>query len=176
MYIILLIAYVFEESAVSNHIVVVQFIADLRHWVFQHVVVYVQMIYRVVYVENHANDSRHYPLHRGRLEVYKLHYRGHDDIEKSYFMHFMRNRKYFGSVARVPMTTFALIRYDQQNPACNNQKNRNIAVVDEETGLPCSLKSPVHRISTKQSSPTMNLLRISDLILHCRRHKSFCLV
>ena len=91
-------------------------------------------------------------------------------------MHLMRNRKYFGSVARVPVTTFALIRYDQQNPACNNQENRNIAVIYEETGLPCSLESPVHRISTEQSSPILNFLRISDLILHCRRHKSFRLV
>ena len=134
------------------------------------------MIYRIVHVENHANDRRHYPLHWGRLEVYKFNNRGHDHIEKSYFMHLVCNSKYLGSVARVPMATFALIGNDQQNPAGDDQENRNVAVIDEETSLPCSLESPIHRISTEQSPSMMNLLRISDLIFNSWRYKSLRLV
>ena len=74
------------------------------------------------------------------------------------------------------MATFALIGNDQQNPAGDDQENRNVAVIDEETSLPCSLESPIHRISTEQSPSMMNLLRISDLIFNSWRYKSLRLV
>ena len=91
-------------------------------------------------------------------------------------MHLVRNRKYFGSMTWVPMTTFALICNDEQNPTSDQQENRNVTVIDEETGLPRSLESPIHCISTEQNPSRMNLLCISNLVFNCWRYESFSLV
>ena len=52
----------------------------------------------------------------------------------------------------IPSSFFYFVKNQKADPAQKDQKNWNVAIVDEEACLSSSLESPIHRISTKEVS------------------------
>lgn len=81
-------------------------------------------------------------------------------------MDFVDCREDLASVTRVPLLVGAVAGHSQEDPAHHQEANRDVAVIDEETCLPCALEAPVHGVSTEQGPAIGCLLCVPDLIFY----------
>ena len=97
-------------------------------------------------------------------------------------MDFVGGRVYLSRMSAVPMHVLTLVSHKQHHPAEKYEKDRDVTIVDEKTGLTCPLEPPVHGVSAEQGARclvrilALQLLGIPDLILNCRRYEPFGLV
>jgi hypothetical protein len=76
----------------------------------------------------------------------------------------------------IPRFIFTEVSYHHKHPASNNHYNRQVNIIDEETGLPSPLKPPEHRIRAEKLAIGINLLSVSNFTLNTRTNDIFGLI
>ena len=127
-------------------------VADLRQRVAQQFVVYEELVGKKVDVEQQTHSRRYPAFHGARFEICELNDGGHSDIHQRHFVDFVHCGVDFGGVLRVPAAFAQLPKHQNAQPAEHQQKDGDIAVVNEETCLSRALEPPIYLICIEESA------------------------